>query len=402
MFLVWLLLCCSCLGDVSNDTITQGVATTTMTPVATTTPPTITPVATTTPPTITPLATTTGAGCQTTAGNLCVFSFTYRGVTYNNCASVDNNGVSWCYDSRGSKKWGDCDPTTCEGRGVATTTMTPVATTTPPTITPVATTTPPTITPLATTTGAGCQTTAGNLCVFPFTYRGVTYNNCASVDNNGVSWCYDSRGSKKWGDCDPTTCEGRAVATTTMTPVATTTPPTITPVATTTPHNYAGSNYHPSHNDAVSNDHPSHNDAVSNDHPSQGSNDHPSNNYAGSNDHPSQGTNTPSATTTSPQDSGEDSSSKSSSTENFYVCDDGCKIRDSYFKDGICDCSKCEDERDFTCETCGGCPTKCKDFVNCSSSKPSNPPPVVSTNPPLVVPCVADEDCEPWSSASRT
>ena len=39
----------------------------------------------------------------------------------------------------------------------------------------------------------GCNTNGGSHpnvpCVFPFIYKGTTYNECTDVDNNGVSWC---------------------------------------------------------------------------------------------------------------------------------------------------------------------------------------------------------------------
>ena len=61
--------------------------------------------------------------------------------------------------------------------------------------------------PLGTTTvntisGGGATVAAGTACVFPFTYRNVTYTTCTTVRNDGVFWCsttaeYD----KKWGNC---------------------------------------------------------------------------------------------------------------------------------------------------------------------------------------------------------
>ena len=45
-------------------------------------------------------------------------------------------------------------------------------------------------------------------------------------------------------------------------------------------------------------------------------------------------------------------------TEAQYACNDGiCSIDASYVNDGSCDCSECDDEDDWTCDTCGGCPT---------------------------------------------
>lgn len=49
-----------------------------------------------------------------------------------------------------------------------------------------------------------------------------------------------------------------------------------------------------------------------------------------------------------------------------FVCNDGCDIRDTYMNDGYCDCSGCEDESSYTCESCGaGCPTYCGGYQRC-------------------------------------
>ena len=49
-----------------------------------------------------------------------------------------------------------------------------------------------------------------------------------------------------------------------------------------------------------------------------------------------------------------------------FVCDDGCQIYSEYENDGWCDCSECEDEDYYTCESCG-CPTQCYDYVYCGN-----------------------------------
>ena len=46
----------------------------------------------------------------------------------------------------------------------------------------------------ATSCGAGATTTGGSVgegspCLFPFTYSGVTYNECTAIDNGAVEWC---------------------------------------------------------------------------------------------------------------------------------------------------------------------------------------------------------------------
>ena len=55
-------------------------------------------------------------------------------------------------------------------------------------------------------------TANGEECVFPFKYKGITYNTCTKVESdNGKAWCalkLDSKGSGEviigqWADCDP-------------------------------------------------------------------------------------------------------------------------------------------------------------------------------------------------------
>jgi len=54
-----------------------------------------------------------------------------------------------------------------------------------------------------------CVTTAGDPCVFPFTYRGVEYLECTFTDSP-TPWCatrVDFSGNvitNRWGDCDTT------------------------------------------------------------------------------------------------------------------------------------------------------------------------------------------------------
>ena len=62
-----------------------------------------------------------------------------------------------------------------------------------------------------TTTGRDCYipTIGGtaetpSACVFPFSYKGVTYTGCSTVDNSGYPWCYTSynyREDHLWGNC---------------------------------------------------------------------------------------------------------------------------------------------------------------------------------------------------------
>jgi len=54
-----------------------------------------------------------------------------------------------------------------------------------------------------------CKTVKGNSCIFPFSYKGETYNSCTKAESsNGVAWCateVDDNGevvNNKWEDCD--------------------------------------------------------------------------------------------------------------------------------------------------------------------------------------------------------
>ena len=56
-----------------------------------------------------------------------------------------------------------------------------------------------------------CKTTAGDHCIFPFNYKGVTYTGCTIFGNS--TWCATKTGSgwwkgnvRKWGRCDAATC----------------------------------------------------------------------------------------------------------------------------------------------------------------------------------------------------
>ncbi len=68
----------------------------------------------------------------------------------------------------------------------------------------------PTTVTTGTTTGSDCWiptvggTSIQGVCVFPFSYKGVTYTGCSTVDNNGYPWCYTSDNYKNdhmWGNC---------------------------------------------------------------------------------------------------------------------------------------------------------------------------------------------------------
>ena len=48
-------------------------------------------------------------------------------------------------------------------------------------------------------------TQARATCVFPFTFRGVTYTSCITVTNGGTAWCAVTNNypvDRRWGNCD--------------------------------------------------------------------------------------------------------------------------------------------------------------------------------------------------------
>jgi alkaline phosphatase D len=52
---------------------------------------------------------------------------------------------------------------------------------------------------LANTNGSGPYV---NECMFPFTYQGVEYSDCTSIDNAGIDWCYYNSANGQ-GNCQP-------------------------------------------------------------------------------------------------------------------------------------------------------------------------------------------------------
>ena len=48
-----------------------------------------------------------------------------------------------------------------------------------------------------------------------------------------------------------------------------------------------------------------------------------------------------------------------------FDCSDGCSIHNDYINDGYCDCSSCEDESYWSCDSCPGCPTTCGNYTLC-------------------------------------
>ena len=148
-----------------------------------------------------PVTTTSPTVCpeKTTSGQCCSLPFTYEGVTYNSCTSVNYNRP-WCsLDSVYKGRWGNCSEynltqlkhdfsvyfkvtlSLYQKHSVFCLIALPV------------TTTSPTVCPE--------KTTSGRCCSLPFTYRGVTYNSCTSVNYNRP-WCsLDSVYKGRWGNC---------------------------------------------------------------------------------------------------------------------------------------------------------------------------------------------------------
>ena len=50
-----------------------------------------------------------------------------------------------------------------------------------------------------------------------------------------------------------------------------------------------------------------------------------------------------------------------------WCCPDGCQIKSSYYNDGWCDCSNCEDELDYTCSSCRGDDDDCDYMQTCGN-----------------------------------
>merc|ERR1712012_58192 len=104
--------------------------------------------------------------CQTLSGSSCVFPFTYKGVTHNQCTYADSP-VSWCATSVSAdgsvvtNAWGDCDLGQSSSCSEETLSLTP------------------------------CTTTSGAQCRFPFRYKGVVYSQCTTIDQT-EPWCATS------------------------------------------------------------------------------------------------------------------------------------------------------------------------------------------------------------------
>ena len=120
-------------------------------------------------------------GGTATAGQQCVFPFTYEGRVYNACTDVNYEGTPWCsVDTEYAGNWGVCE---CTGNFHAG--MCGIDT------------------GLVTTTGGTAS--EGSACVFPFEYEGVSYNSCTHAGCTGAGcshWCSTTDVySDQWGNC---------------------------------------------------------------------------------------------------------------------------------------------------------------------------------------------------------
>merc|ERR1712142_812663 len=138
-----------------------------------------------------PIETTCMTNSGAAANKPCIFPFSWRGITYNECTWVEYHNTEykpWCstmVDENGAHiggqgKWGNCGPS-C---------------------------------PIETTCMTNSGAAANKPCIFPFRWRGITYNECTWVEYHNTEykpWCstmVDENGAHiggqgKWGNCGP-------------------------------------------------------------------------------------------------------------------------------------------------------------------------------------------------------
>ncbi|CAK8685878.1 unnamed protein product [Clavelina lepadiformis] len=162
-------------------------------------------------------------------GKRCTFPFIYNGISYNKCTTIDNKGQLWCsltsdYDRY--QTWGECAD--CPGNQDMSCTVGASRCHFPFTYDDVVYKTCTSRNnaesgwiPWCSLTDdypndkrwgncATCQqkfdcTANGSRCVFPFIYKGIWYNECTTIDNNGQLWCSLSTNyaeTQSWGNCD--------------------------------------------------------------------------------------------------------------------------------------------------------------------------------------------------------
>ncbi|XP_078357869.1 matrix metalloproteinase-9-like isoform X2 [Oculina patagonica] len=106
-------------------------------------------------------------------GRCCVFPFVYQGVSYDSCTRINSNKL-WCsLDAIYAGQWANCGK--CPS-------------------------------------GKNTEDPQGRCCVFPFVYKGVSYDSCTRIDNNKL-WCsLDAVYAGQWANCAYQACEDKNAA----------------------------------------------------------------------------------------------------------------------------------------------------------------------------------------------
>ena len=127
------------------------------------------------------------------AGELCDLPFSYNGTWHYGCITHDNDGTPWCDAGNGKKH--NCTSDDCPGKLVSLSV----------------------IIMMTNLCLAECKTRPdqiskyGDLCVFPFYYKGTYHYECITHDNYGYPWCMiDDSGTKH--ECK-SACPGNLVMT---------------------------------------------------------------------------------------------------------------------------------------------------------------------------------------------
>eukprot|EP00096_Caligus_rogercresseyi_P009344 TRINITY_DN3157_c0_g1_i3.p1 TRINITY_DN3157_c0_g1~~TRINITY_DN3157_c0_g1_i3.p1 ORF type:complete len:187 (+),score=6.56 TRINITY_DN3157_c0_g1_i3:58-561(+) len=144
-------------------------------------------------------------GCLTKNGEFCLFPFKFMEVSYDECTNVGFGNTMWCATKRTQSgevtAYGVCSDS-C---------------------------------PRTSTIGPDvCGSLEGQRCVFPFVYKGNTYNGCTTLDNSGRPWCATSINPStkeyvNYGECNkaclvPTPYRPTAASPTPNGPTTSTTP----------------------------------------------------------------------------------------------------------------------------------------------------------------------------------
>merc|ERR1711868_348964 len=154
----------------------------------------IKPPVTTKPPTANPGGNTGSDKCVADGtGEPCIFPFNFYGRTWNKCkqwncnnANCDNYGRAWCATAVNSAgdmtSWKDCDKKACKDY-----------------------------------ISKDCLSSKGFPCIFPFNYKGQTFNKCTLFDSkDNKAWCAvavnENGDMTSFGNCIMASCEDKCVA----------------------------------------------------------------------------------------------------------------------------------------------------------------------------------------------